>query len=288
MALGRWRQAPVDPIVPSKHYEPVRIAPDTFLIRQLHSVADAPISVYFNSLVIRGKEPVVVDTGTVANRERWMKDVFSIVEPKDVRWIYISHDDHDHTGNLREVMELCPNATLVGNWFMVERLVGDYSFPLQRMRWVEDGDSLDIGDRTLAAIRPPVFDSPVTRGLYDPKTGVYWGSDAFSAPVIEPSTDSAELDGEFFQAGFIHFQQLVSPWLLLVDEGKFNRQVDRLANLDIRTIAMGHGPAITGSRVGEALDLMRRVPSLEDPIPVPGQAELEAIVAGMIAGEQAA
>ena len=26
--------------------------------------------------------------------------MFSIVEPDDVRWVFLSHDDHDHTGNL--------------------------------------------------------------------------------------------------------------------------------------------------------------------------------------------
>ena len=33
------------------------------------------------------------------------------------------------------------------------------------------GAAFDAGDRKLAAIRPPVFDSPTTRGLYDPSSG---------------------------------------------------------------------------------------------------------------------
>ena len=34
--------------------------------------------------------------------------------PADVRWVFISHDDHDHIGNLLELLDLCPQATLVG------------------------------------------------------------------------------------------------------------------------------------------------------------------------------
>ena len=62
-------------------------------------------------MVILGAEPVIVDTGTIANRQQWLEDVFSLVEPEDVRWIFLSHDDVDHTGNLEEAMAACPNAT---------------------------------------------------------------------------------------------------------------------------------------------------------------------------------
>ena len=91
-----------------------------------------------------------------------------------MRWIFLSHDDVDHSGNLDEVMTACPNAQLVCNWAMVERHTNCFDFPLDRCRWVMDGESLDIGDRTLQLFRPPVYDSPTTRGLFDPKTRVYW------------------------------------------------------------------------------------------------------------------
>ncbi len=59
-------------------------------------------------MVIRGQEPVIVDTGTPANRKQWLEDVFALVEPDDVRWVFLSHDDVDHSGNLDEVMTACP------------------------------------------------------------------------------------------------------------------------------------------------------------------------------------
>ena len=69
---------------------------------------------------------------------------------------------------------------------MVERHTNCFDFPLDRCRWVMDGESLDVGDRTLHALRPPVFDSPTTRGLYDPTTGVYWAVDTFATPLPDP------------------------------------------------------------------------------------------------------
>ena len=82
-----------------------------------------------------------------------MDAVFSIVEPEDVRWIYLSHEDHDHIGNLRRDARRCPNATLVTTWFMVERLHATTTLPIERMRWVNDGERFSAGDRTLTCRR---------------------------------------------------------------------------------------------------------------------------------------
>jgi len=130
------------------------------VIHSVQPALGAPLFVQLNSMVIRGAEPMIVDTGTIANRTQWLEDAFSLVEPEDVRWVFLSHDDVDHAGNLDEVMTACPNATLVCTWAIVERHTNAFDFPLHRCRWIMDGDSLDIGDRTLHAIRPPVFDSP--------------------------------------------------------------------------------------------------------------------------------
>src|SRR5262245_29562961 len=142
---------------------PYAVTDDTWLIPTLGLDAATGAYIGAHSLVIRGEQPVIVDTGISLARETWAEHVFSIVEPGDVRWIYVSHDDHDHIGNLEHVLEMCPEATLVGNFTMVGRLAGDVELPLERMRWVDAGGSFDAGDRTFSLVRPPMFDSPSTR-----------------------------------------------------------------------------------------------------------------------------
>ena len=173
---------------------PTEIAPDTFMIHDHQGEGEAPAIVTLNSMVIRAAEPVVVDTGMAENRDQYLADVFSLVDPDDIRWVFISHDDVDHTGNLNALMAAAPNATLVINWFITERMGRSLDVAPTRWRWVADGESFDVGDRTLYAVRPPIFDSPTTRGLYDPTTGVYWSSDAFATPIPTPRTEVTGLD----------------------------------------------------------------------------------------------
>ncbi|MFA5882791.1 MAG: MBL fold metallo-hydrolase [Acidimicrobiia bacterium] len=267
------------PLAPSISVPPTEIATDTFVIHQVQPALGQPLFVYINSMVIRGAEPVIVDTGTPANRTQWMEDVFSLVEPEDVRWVFLSHDDVDHSGNLDEVMTACPNATLVVNWALVERHTNCFDFPLDRCRWVMDGESLDVGDRTLHAVRPPVFDSPTTRGLYDPTTKVYWAVDTFATPLPDPHMGVADLDeGFWLELMWVFAMGAVSPWLTMVDADKFGRSVDRSQSLDITTIASCHSPVLEGNSIERAFARIRELPTLDAP-QLPDQSILEQIVA---------
>ena len=116
--------------IPARMLEPAQIAPDTFVIRQLFGEGLNPVAMHVNSMVITGAEPVIVDCGPAVTRQAWLDTVFGIVDPSDVRWIFLSHDDIDHTGNLPQVLDLCPQATLVTNWFSMERMASEYLLPL--------------------------------------------------------------------------------------------------------------------------------------------------------------
>lgn len=271
-----------EPLSPFAHHAPLRLGPDTWLIRQLQGEGSAPMSVYINSMVITGAEPVIIDTGTRSNRAQWMDDVFSLVEPDDVRWVFLSHDDTDHTGNLAQVLATCPNATLITNWFSVERMTTEIGLPLHRMRWVDDGEQFDAGDRTLVALRPPLFDSPTTRGLLDTSTGVYWASDAFAVPVPVAADHVAELDPGFWREGFSMMNRTLSPWLTWVDPTRWIGQVDRLRAAGLTTIATAHGPVVSGVHIDQALDLTAGLAG-QEPVVLPGQAELDQMLQAVAA-----
>jgi flavorubredoxin len=257
--------------------KPYNVADDTFVIPMYFPVPGLGLA-YLNAMVIRGKEPVLVDTGSPIHREEYLEAAFSIVDPKDVRWIYLSHDDRDHSGNIMQVLERCPNATLVTNFVAVARMSEEWQLPMNRMRWVNDGDSWSVGDRTLAAIRPPLYDSPATRGLWDAKTGIYYAADCFGSLVPSECQEMGEIDRNAWDHGFAFFNRVNHPWHQLVDATKFEREVDRLRRLEPRTIVTYHGPHARG-RTDELLKRIAEVAKME-PLELPGQKDLEAMLAG--------
>jgi flavorubredoxin len=262
-------------------HHPVEIAPETWVIQATQGEGTAPQTVHLNSMLIRGAEPIVVDTGGPANRERFLEDLFSLVEPEDVRWLFISHDDVDHYGNLHQLMDACRNATLVTTWFLCERIMCErLDVAPSRWRWVGDGDSFDAGDRTLHAVRPPLYDSPTTRGLFDDRTGVYWASDCYSTPVERGTEFVADMDPEAWRAGFSAFQHWNSPWVTMVEPDAFATSCRGIEQLRPSAIATAHGPTIESSHVQRAFEMLREVPSTPAP-PQPDQAVLDAMLGAM-------
>ncbi len=269
--------APAAPTARPGQCEVHRIAPDVWLITELFP--DAPgAHVPVRSLIITGSEPVIVDTGTSLNRHAWTEAAWSIVDPTDVRWVFLSHDDHDHVGNLTEVLAHAPAATLVTHWFSVERLAGDLLLPRHRMRWINDGESFDVGDRALHAVRPPLFDSPTTRGLFDPESGVYWAADSFASMVTPGVTDAADLDHELWRSTFVEMNRQISPWHALLDQQKFDQILRRFSTMEAKTVVGAHGAVLSGEHVEQAIDLLATFPGLPE-VAFPGQDLLDSILA---------
>jgi flavorubredoxin len=230
---------------------PQQIAPDSWLIPTL---AAEPSGAFFgaHSLVITGREPIVVDTGCSLVRDQWAASAFAVVDPADVRWIFISHDDHDHIGNLPFVLEQCPNATLVCSFSIVSRLAGDVELPLERMRWVDGGGSFDAGDRILQVVRPPMFDSPATRGLFDPATGLLWAADSFGTFFPGEAYEADDIPADLYDATFELLNAWNTPWLEWVDVDRFGAHVATTAELPLRVVASAHGPVHRGARIADA------------------------------------
>lgn len=235
---------------------PVAIGPDTFLIPALAPAGDDAY-VPVNSLLIRGAEPVVVDTGAAVHKAHWLELVFGLVDPEDIRWVFLSHEDGDHTGGLGDLLVAAPNATLVHNAFGAERLALERSVPLHRSIWREPGETFDAGDRRLRLVLPPIFDGPATRGLLDERTGILWAVDSFGALTPGAVHHVDDLPTDLYDETFTQMNSLVSPWHEWLDADRYRRHVDQTESLRPSTIASAHGPILTGSAIPDAFKRVR-------------------------------
>ena len=241
---------------------PLQIAADTFVIQD-HQLVGPDGVLHLNSMLIRGAEPIVVDTGARGNQEHFLEDLFGLVEPADVRWLFLSHDDVDHSGNAAAVLRECPLATVVTTGIAAQRLAsGSSPLPRERWRWIDDGGVLDIGDRALVAQCPPLYDAPGTRGLLDTSTSVFWTADCFAAYVPTPTIDIDELDLAEWEDGFVRFHQWNSPWLAAVDSGWWQRTIARLTSRPLAVIASAHGPVLRGDHLVRGIEVLRELPAL--------------------------
>ena len=129
-------------------------------------------------------------------------------------------------------------------------------------RAVEADGRLDIGDRELLLLSPPVYDAPGTAAVLDGRTGTLWAADAFGIPVADHAEDARDLPRRDFEDGFAAYHRVLAPWLALPDATRWDATVSALAALTPLAVVSAHGPALTGARLEAAFDLLRRLPDL--------------------------
>lgn len=232
-----------------------------------------------NSWLIRARQPVLVDTGIAMLQDDFLRALESQIDPAELRWIWITHADADHVGNLRAVLALAPNARVATNYLGVGKL-GLQGFPVERTWMLNPGQSLDVGDRQLTAFRPPVFDAPETMGFFDGHSRFAFSSDSFGAVLARPYESAAQIPAEALRDGMVLWAGIDAPWLPNVHAQGWAGMQAPLRGFAPRMLLGSHLPPATG--MDEPLYCNLAAARQATPFVGPDQAAL------MAAAEQAA
>lgn len=210
-------------------------------------------SVPTNAFLIRGKEPVLIDTSFSYSSEEFLSTLGNLIDVSSIRWIVVTHDDAEHIGNLERILRLAPAAMVLTSFIGYAKLRDTaQNVPLSRVHCIGPGESLTIADRTLSFFRPPLFDSCTTVGVLDKKTGHCFSSDCFGSivplthsPVEDDITGQPE---EMFLQCMAEFNKANSPWIHTVDRAMFQRTLEGLADMAPSFIFSTHTMPIPGER----------------------------------------
>jgi len=229
-----------------------------------------------NAALVRARRPLLLDTGLAALRDGFLAALEDLIDPAELRWIWITHADSDHVGNLAAVLERAPRAKVVTNFVGLAKL-GLAGLKIDRFHLLNPGQTLDLGDRRLTALAPPVYDAPETMGAFDPDSGTLFSADCFGALLERPVDDAGELPDEELRAGLLGWSRVDAPWLGDVDRDRFAASLDRVRGLDVRRLVSCHLPPAAGMTAA-ICDHLVDAPDA-DPFVGPDQAAFEALMA---------
>ena len=257
-------------------YDPYQVAPDIYVLPAYFPIPSMGF-LAVNAFVIKAKEPVLVDTGMGIQSEDFMRVLESIIDPQDLRWVWLTHDDADHTGNIQKVLEAAPRARLAANSLAVLRMSTAWPVPMHRVYWLNSGESLRVSDRLLTAVRPPLFDNPTTIGIFENKSETFFSADCFGAITPTPAQNADDISEGDLTQGAISWASADSPWVHMVEPGVFSQSLDRIRQMAPEMILSAHLPPAQG-KTEQMLGLLARVPT-SSPFVAPNQMLLEQILA---------
>lgn len=254
-----------------------RVAPDVTTFTgyfPIGSLGILPANAHF----IHAREPILVDTGGYAFRGRFLEELERVIDPADLKWIYVSHTDLDHIGNLDAVMQLAPNAKIVLPGLGAAKMGLREGFDMSRLMPLDHGQRLDLGDRELVLIKPPTYDAPETTGFFDTRTRVLFSVDSFGALLDTQYEEVEAIPETTLRDGMTMWAGIDAPWLASADRSKLGRLLHDIERINPAAIISGHLPMTSGRMIHKVLGNMLGALS-EDRFQHPDREAVEALFA---------
>jgi hypothetical protein len=239
-----------------------------------------------NAFVLHGAEPILVEAGTVVDRDDFMSALRTVIDPADLRWLWLSHTDPDHIGSIAQLLDEAPNLRVITTFFGMGILNLCAPLPPNRINFVNPGERIKLADRTLTGFRPPAYDNPVSTGFFDDRSRVLFSSDCFGALLPELPERADDIDRDTLRAGQVRWATIDSPWLHTVDTDQYAGVLDNIRRFEPTMLLSGHLPPASGEMLDFFLGSLAAVPQA-DPFEAPDQAILEAMLAQAVAGAPA-
>lgn len=224
----------------------VEIAPDTTAIRSLDWDRDRfdiefglQNGTTYNSFLIRGEQIALVDTSHEKFRQLFLDTLKGLINPAEIDYLIISHTEPDHSGLVKDVLQLAPDVTVVGSKVAIQFLENLVHTPFKR-QIVKNGDRLDLGNgHELEFVIAPNLHWPDTIFSFDHKTQTLFTCDAFGMHYCSDSTFDEDLKA--IEADFEYYYEcLMAPNARSVLSAL--KRMDELKQISM--IATGHGPLL--------------------------------------------
>ncbi len=224
----------------------VEIAPNTTAIRSLDWDRDRfdiefglQNGTTYNSYLIKGEKIVLVDTSHGKFRDLYLETLKTLVNPKAIDYIIVSHTEPDHSGLVEDVLQLAPRATVLASKVALQFLENLVHDPFSK-RIVKSGDKVDLGDgHEIEFVSAPNLHWPDTIFSFDRKTKTLFTCDAFGMHYC--SDDTFDVDLEAIEPDFrFYYDCLMGP-----NARSLVNAMKKMSELgDIKMIANGHGPLL--------------------------------------------
>lgn len=238
-----------------------------------------------NAFVIKGSEPILIDTGSVVESQEFLAALRSVIDPADLRWLWLTHTDFDHIGSLHQLLMENQELRVITTFLGVGIMSLSAPLAMDRVYLLNPGQKITVGDRTLTAVKPPAFDNPSTTGCYDEKSGVFFSADCFGALLSEVPQNADDLSDQTLREGQVFWATVDSPWLHKVDSATIAKELDSVRTMEPKMILSSHLPAAGRNMTERLLASLAAVPTAP-PFVGPDQAALEQMLKAMTDGSR--
>lgn len=209
----------------------------------------------YNSYLVKGADKTALIDGAHKGFEaNFQENVEAITDFANIDYMVVNHTEPDHSGAIRLVIEKNPDIVVYGTAACLKNLDNIVRLPFNRAA-VKDGDTLELGGKTLTFCVSPNIHWPDTMMTYLAEDKILFSCDFLGAHFAEPTMYVHKAyKKELYEKEFkVYYDAIMGPFAKFVI-----RALDRIKDLDIALVCPSHGPMIMGGDIQVAMDTYRK------------------------------
>jgi len=225
---------------------PVEIKPDIYWIGVNDRTTDLfeglwPITqegVSYNAYLINDEKKAIVDLSKALKTDEFFDQIDQLADVSQLDYVIVNHVEPDHSGVLRTLRRLAPQATILGTEKARAMLESFYGIT-EGVQVVQDGDTLSLGGHTLRFVYTPFVHWPETMMTYEVSERILFSCDAFGSygALRGAIFDDECTDPEFYKREALRYYVNI----VALFSGPVLKAIAKLADVPVSIIAPSHG-----------------------------------------------
>ncbi|MFN3346800.1 MAG: FprA family A-type flavoprotein [Candidatus Bipolaricaulaceae bacterium] len=223
---------------------PVQIRPGIFWVGVNDRTTDLfeglwplPHGVSYNAYLVVGKKIALIDAVKSHYAEELLQNVAQVVDPARIAYLVVNHMEPDHSGALPLLRRVAPHAEILAAPPALPMLARFYGLT-ENVRAVADGETLDLGGKTLSFHHIPFVHWPETMATYEHTEKILFPCDAFGGfRTLDGAMFADEVDFGLYEGEVLrYFSNIVG-----MQSQAVLRAIEKLKGLPVAVIAPAHG-----------------------------------------------
>ena len=222
----------------------IEIAPGIYWVgavdwnrRLFDALVPLPYGTTYNAYLVVGEKTALVDTVAVGFGDLLLEKVAQKVAPEKIEYLVMNHAEPDHAGSIPRLLAVAANAKLVVNKKGAEMAQVHYKVPPERILEIKDGDTLDLGGKTLKFQDAPWLHWPETMFTFAVEDGVLFSCDFLGAHLATDRMFDDDTDAPLLFEAKRYYAEIMMPFRRMAE-----RALDKIAALQPKVVAPSHGP----------------------------------------------
>jgi anaerobic nitric oxide reductase flavorubredoxin len=192
----------------------------------------------YNTYLINDQKKAIIDLTKEMMAEQFLENVHQLVDLSQLDYIIINHMEPDHSGALRILKHVAPQAKILGTK-RTQKMLDDFFGITEGVQVVQDGETLDLGTHSLRFISAPRVHWPETMFSYEITEKILFSCDAFGGyGALEGGIfDDAHIDlANYDREALRYFSNILTSFCKPV-----MKAIENLQGVPVSMVAPSHG-----------------------------------------------